>query len=159
VPRAPGRAAGNQIREEVVEEEVSIGKRPVERPAARVSSEVTERPVEEKVQLDEEQVHIDRRKADRPASEEDLRPNEDIVIQERSEQQAVQKRARVVGEGVVSKEARDPTETIREKVRRKDVHVDKEPGGAAPGYGSLESDFREHHRKHDHSGLDYADAE
>jgi stress response protein YsnF len=158
----PGRAAG-EIREQEVQEEIRVGKRPVERPGVRVSTHVTEQPVEQQVQLHEEKVKVERRPADRPASEADLRRgDQEFVVTERSEEPVVQKQARVVGEVAVTKEARERTETIRDRVRRKEVHVERggtmEPGAASPAYGRYEADFREHHRKYDKSGLDYEDA-
>jgi hypothetical protein len=156
---SPGRGAGKQIRAEEVEEEVRIGKRAVERTGARVSTHNSERPIEKNLNLHEEKVSVQRRAANRPASEADLRKgDEEFIVKERSEEPVVEKRARVVGEVVVSKESHDRQATIRDTVRRKDVHVDKEPGGTATGYSELESEFREHHRKHDKSGMDYEDA-
>jgi uncharacterized protein (TIGR02271 family) len=160
---SPGRAAGKEIRAQEVEEELRIGKRSVERTGARVSTHISERPVEKNINLHEEKVNVERRSVNRPATEADLRKgNEEFIVKERSEEPIVEKRARVVGEVVVSKESHDRQATVRDTVRRKDVHVDKEPGGTGTatgrGYSELESEFREHHRKHDKSGMDYNDA-
>jgi uncharacterized protein (TIGR02271 family) len=156
---SPGRGAGKEIKEEIVQEEINIGKRHVERKGARISTHISERPVEEKVTLREEEVHVERRAANRPASEADLRGrDEEIVITERSEEPVVEKRARVVGEVVVSKDSHERTATVRDTVRRKDVHVDKEPGSTSQPSTRFESEFREHHRKHDKSDLSFDDA-
>jgi hypothetical protein len=49
----------------VVEEEMQIGKRAVQRGGVRVYSHVVEQPVEEKIRLREEHVRVERRAADR----------------------------------------------------------------------------------------------
>ena len=56
----------------VVEEDISIGKREVERGHVRIYSRVTERPVEESVRLREEKVTVERRPVDRPATDADF---------------------------------------------------------------------------------------
>src|SRR5919201_2248438 len=56
----------------VVEEDIDIGKREVERGHVRIYSRVKEQPVEESVRLREEKVTVERRPADRPATEADL---------------------------------------------------------------------------------------
>jgi uncharacterized protein (TIGR02271 family) len=130
-----GRDAGDEIRAEVVEEEIAIGKRQVEGGRVRVRTYVTERPVEKDVTLHEEHVHVERRAVDRPATPGDLTSTgeEEIVVTERREEPVVQKRARVVEEIVVSKEEQDRTETVRDTVRRKDVRVEQDTPSTKPG--------------------------
>src|SRR4051794_6001375 len=53
----------------VVEEELQVGKRRVERGGVRVGTRVTEQPVEEQVRLREERARVERRPVDRPATE------------------------------------------------------------------------------------------
>jgi uncharacterized protein (TIGR02271 family) len=111
----------------VVEEEVAIGKREVERGGVRVRTEVEERPVEEQVRLREEHVKVERRPVDRPASEADIRRAQQggtLDVREKVEEAVVQKNARVVEEVVVGKEATQRTETVRDTVRKTDVHVE-----------------------------------
>jgi len=57
----------------VVQEELQVGKRTVRRGGVRVYNRVVEQPVEERVDLREEHVRVDRRAADRPATESDVR--------------------------------------------------------------------------------------
>jgi uncharacterized protein (TIGR02271 family) len=112
----------------VVEEELQVGKREVERGGVRVRTEVQEKPVEEKVNLREEHVRVERRPVDRPASEADInraRQGGTIEVREKAEQPVVQKQARVVEEVVVGKEATQRTETVRDTVRRSDVEVEE----------------------------------
>jgi len=57
---------------EVVQEEIQVGKRPVETGGVRISSYVHEIPVEEEVRLREEHVQVERRPVNRPATPEEL---------------------------------------------------------------------------------------
>src|SRR5690606_32671935 len=56
----------------VIEENVEIGKRTVETGGARIRPKVTERPVEEDINLREEHVVVERNPVNRPASEADI---------------------------------------------------------------------------------------
>jgi len=53
----------------IVEEQLSVGKREVERGGVRVRSYVVEPPVEESVLLRDETINVERRRVDRPASD------------------------------------------------------------------------------------------
>lgn len=132
---------GGEARVPVVEEELKVGKREVERGGVRVQTSVQEKPVEEQVSLREEHVRVERRPVDRPATQEDVNQalhGRTVEVRERSEQPVVQKEARVVEEVVVGKEATQRTETIRDTVRRTDVEVEQvdtnktNPAGGAP---------------------------
>ena len=111
----------------VVEEELQVGKRDVRRGGVRVYSHVSDKPVEEQVRLRDETIKVDRRSTDRPATEADLRSFEEgtIELTETDEEPVVRKSARVVEEVVVSKDVDQRTETIRDKVRRGDVEVER----------------------------------
>ena len=113
----------------VVEEDISIGKREVERGHVRIYSRVTEQPVEEAVRLREEKVTVERRPVDRPATEADFAAAGKDVIEmtETAEEPVVTKRARVVEEVVVHKEVTEHTETVRGTERHTDVDVQREP--------------------------------
>ena len=116
----------------VVEEDLTIGKREVERGHVRIFSRVTEQPVEESVHLREEKVTVERRPVDRPATDADFAAAEKEVIEltETAEEPVVSKRARVVEEVVVQKEVAEHTETVRGTERHTDVDVQREPGTA-----------------------------
>jgi len=111
----------------VIEEELQIGKREVERGGVRVRSHVIERPVEEVVRLREERVRVERRPVNRLVTDADLQAFREgtIDITERAEEVVVNKQARVVEEVVVGKEVAERTETIRDTVRRTDVEVEE----------------------------------
>ena len=110
----------------VVEEELKVGKREVERGGVRVETRVEERPVEEQVNLREERVRVERRPVDRPASEADFNEAQhgrSFEVREKSEEAVIGKEARVVEEVVVGKEAQERTETVRDTVRKTEVDV------------------------------------
>jgi uncharacterized protein (TIGR02271 family) len=110
----------------VVEEQLQVGKRAVDRGGVRVYSHIVDEPVEEKVSLREERVHVERRPADRPATEADFRSPEQVIeVTETVEEPVVNKRARVKEEVVIEKEAHTRTETIRDNVRHTDVNVEQ----------------------------------
>lgn len=70
--RARNLDKGEEVHIPVVEEQLQVGKRQVERGGIRVYTHLTERPVEEDVQLHEEHIKVERRPANRPASQADL---------------------------------------------------------------------------------------
>jgi uncharacterized protein (TIGR02271 family) len=120
---------GEAIRVPIVEEELRVGKREVETGGVRVTTRVQEQPVNEQVTLRDEEVRIERRPVDQPASAADFEAIDGATIEmrERDEQAVVQKRARVVEEVVVRKEAEEQTEQIQDTVRRTDVNVEDIP--------------------------------
>ena len=93
-------ASGEEERIPVVEEQLDIQKRAVERGGVRVRTYVRETPVEEQVTLREEHVHVERRPADRAA--EDLPPDafqdRTIEVREKAEEVVILKTARVTEE-------------------------------------------------------------
>jgi uncharacterized protein (TIGR02271 family) len=110
----------------VVEEDVKIGKRNVQKGRVRVYSYVTERPVEKKVRLHEEHAEVNRRTVDRPAEEADLRAADtSFEVRETTEEPVISKESRVVEEVSIGKEATERVETVRDTERRTDVKVER----------------------------------
>jgi len=111
----------------VIEEELAVGKREVERGGVRVRSRIVERPVEEAVRLREERVSVERRPVNRPVTDEDIRLFREgtFEVTERAEVPVVAKQTRVVEEVSVNKEVGERTETISDTVRRTDVEVEE----------------------------------
>ncbi len=119
-------AAGDQVVVPVVEEELEVGKRQIQRGGARIHTSIIERPVTETVSLHEEHVTVDRRPVDRAVTEADGGFKEqNFAVTETAEVPMVAKEARVVEEVVVGKTATDRTETVRDTVRRTDVEVEE----------------------------------
>ncbi|WP_334190137.1 YsnF/AvaK domain-containing protein [Noviherbaspirillum sp.] len=111
----------------VIQEELAVGKRQVQRGGVRVFRRMTERPVNESVTLREEHVNVERHPVDRPATDAQLAAFKEgsIELRETSEEAVVSKTARVVEEVVVGKEVSQRTEQISDTVRRTEVEVEQ----------------------------------
>lgn len=134
---------------EVVEEEMAVGKRKVDQGGVRIRSYITERPVEESVDLRKEHIDVERRPVDRPATEADLDTFEEgtIEVTATSEEPVVEKRARVVEEVEVHKDVDTERETIQDTLRRKDVDVESMGTGRTEvGMDEYEPMFRSHYQ-------------
>ena len=116
----------------VVQEEVRVGKRQVERGGVRVFSRMDETPVNESVSLREEHVSVERRPVDQPINPADVAALKDqtIELRETAEEAVVQKSARVVEEVVVGKEVSQRQEQIQDTVRHTEVEVQPLQGSA-----------------------------
>lgn len=109
----------------VVEEEIRIGKRTVERGAARVNTRVEEVPVEQQVTLREEHVNVERRPVDRPATDVPGAFMEgSFEVVEHAEQVVANKQTHVVEEVIIKKDVTERAETVRDTVRRTEVEVE-----------------------------------
>jgi uncharacterized protein (TIGR02271 family) len=117
---------------DVVEEQLQVGKRAVERGGVRVVQRVSQKPVRELIKLREERAVVERRPVDREATAADLANFQDrtVEVRESAEEAVVSKTARVVEEVRVGKEVREREETIEDSVRRKDVEVERLGGQA-----------------------------
>lgn len=117
----------------VIKEDLEIGKREEERAGIRLRSRIVETPVEEKVRLREEHVHVEREPVDRPVSQRDLDnlQEEEIELRERAEVPVVNKEARVVEEISLNKEVTEREENIRDTVRNTEVDIDDSDRGTS----------------------------
>jgi uncharacterized protein (TIGR02271 family) len=126
-----GAAAGERTTLPVVEEELAVGKRVVQRGGVRIYTRVIERPVEEDVTLREEHARVDRHAVNRPASEAELGnafKEGSVELRETAEEAVVSKQARVVEEVDVGKEVTERTQKVSDTVRRSEVEVEDLPG-------------------------------
>ncbi len=115
----------NEVVLPIVEEQLRIGKRTVER-GVNVRTTSQEVPVQETVNLREENVTVDRRPVDRAVGNApDAFREGTIEITEMAEVPIVSKEARVVEEVVVGKEVTERQETVRDTVKRTEVEVDE----------------------------------
>lgn len=136
-----------QSRIPVIEEELKVGKRQVQRGGIRVFQRVRETPVHESVQLREEHVKVERHAVDKPATEADMAAFKEgsMEVRESAEEAVVSKTARVVEEVVVGKEVSQRTQQIDDTVRKTDVQVEQLGGAAsATGGASMDDEFRRH---------------
>ena len=126
-PNFQPRSNGSEVALPVVEEELQVGKRALERGGLRVHNRIIETPVEQVVHLREEHVTVERRQVDRPVSDADLSAFKEATIEivETVEEPVVTKRARVVEEIIINKNVEERAETIRDSVRRTNVEIEQ----------------------------------
>jgi uncharacterized protein (TIGR02271 family) len=119
---------------QVIQEDLKVGKRAVERGAVRVHRRIIQTPVQEQVTLNEERAVVERRPVDRPATAGELAAFKEgeMEIRETTEEPVVSKSARVVEEVQVGKQASQRTETVSDTVRRTDVDVERTGGQPRP---------------------------
>jgi len=122
----------------VVEEELKVGKREVQRGGVRVYSRIIETPVDQSIGLREEHVSVERRPVNQPISTADATAfkEQSIELRETAEEAVVQKSARVVEEVVVGKEVSQRQENIHDTVRRTEVQVENLAGDQSLGASS-----------------------
>ena len=116
-----------------VREELEVGKRKVATGGVRVTSSVSEVPVEKTVTLHEEKVAAERKNVDRKLSPQEADAafrDKTLEMTETAEQVEVSKQARVVGEVSIGKQTKEREETVRDTVRRTEVEVEKVEAGA-----------------------------
>ncbi|HEY0060835.1 MAG TPA: YsnF/AvaK domain-containing protein [Telluria sp.] len=111
----------------VIQEELKVGKREVQRGGVRIFQRVIETPVNETIGLREEHVNVERHAVDRPVSPDDLNAFQETTIEmrETAEEAVVEKTARVVEEVVVGKEVSGRSEQISDTVRRTEVEIEQ----------------------------------
>ena len=140
-PRNPGaknvagitrEANDDEITIPIIEENLVVGKRTVEKGGVNVRTTMTEKPVEETVNLREENVTVERHKVDRAVDgATDAFQEGTFDVTTRAEVPVVSKEARVVEEVVIGKETTERAETVRDSVKRTDVEVDDLDAGDA----------------------------
>jgi len=118
-------ATEDEISIPIIEEQLVVGKRTVEKGGAHVRTTMTEKPVQETVSLREEKVTVERHKVDRAVDGADAFKEGSFDVTTQAEVPVVSKQARVVEEVVVGKEMTEHTETVRDSVKRTDVEVDE----------------------------------
>jgi uncharacterized protein (TIGR02271 family) len=133
----------------IVEEEMRVGKRAVQKGGVRVHTVVTEQPIEETHTVRDETVQVERRPADREATAADLDAafrDQTYEVTETDEELITDKRARVTGEVVVSKQVEEHPETVRDTVRRTEVQTEdmgaRQTSRTTRDFSSFDTDFR-----------------
>ena len=132
-PQPATMAAGRSLAGEEVlrlaEEQLDVGKRVIQDGTTRIRRFVTETPVEAKVTLHEEHTQVIRRAISDPNSIRDVDwTDKTIEVTETIEEPVVSKSVHIAEEVVIRKEATDTVTTLRDKVRRQRVEVEKIPG-------------------------------
>lgn len=123
----------------VIQEELKVGKRTVQRGGVRVYQRVVETPVREEVTLREEHVTVERHAVDQPIAPDQVPAFQEksFELRENAEEAVVQKTARVVEEVVVGKEVSQRQDQISDTVRSTEVEVEQ----IAP---DIDTHFRTH---------------
>lgn len=131
----------------VVQEQLKVGKREVQRGGVRVYSRVVETPVNESVGLREEHVNVERRPVDQPlsGSATDAFKEQSIEMRETSEEAVIEKSARVVEEVTINKDVTQRQQQINDTVRHTEVEVEKLGAGTArSSMSNDDDDYRKH---------------
>ena len=144
----------------VVEEQLKIGKRQVERGGVRVFSRVVETPVNETVALREEHVSVERHPVDQPLGAADAAAFKEktIELRETAEEAVVQKSARVVEEVVVGKEVSQREQRIQDTVRHTEVDVQPLQGASLDDDAYYRNDWQTNYAALGGTYDDYAPA-
>ena len=112
---------------QLAEEQLTVGKRLVNRGSTRIRRYVVETPVEENVTLHSERVSIERRPVSGDARVTDGSFTEKTIeVMESEEEAVIGKTARVKEEVLIHKDVADRVETVRDTVRREDVEIVKD---------------------------------
>jgi uncharacterized protein (TIGR02271 family) len=111
----------------VIQEELKVGKREVERGGVRIYQRVVETPVNESIGLREEHVNVERHAVDRPLDPADTSAFQEstIELRETAEEPVIEKTARVVEEVVVGKQVTQRNEQVSDTVRHTEVEVEQ----------------------------------
>jgi stress response protein YsnF len=130
-------AAGSAvIGEEVIplaEEQINVSKRLVREGTTRIRRFVTETAVEKQVTLHEEHARVLRRATTDPNFVRDLDWTEKTVeVMETVEEPVITKSVHIAEEVVIQKEGYDRVKTLRDKVRRQQIEVERIPGNDLP---------------------------
>lgn len=110
----------------IVQEEMQVGKRQVERGGVRVFTHMVETPVSADVTLRDERVVIARRAVNREATAADFENGKNVIeLKETAEEAVIGKTSRVVEEVLVGKQTLEHTEQINDTVRHTEVDVEQ----------------------------------
>ena len=131
----------------VVQEQLKVGKREVQRGGVRVFSRVVETPVNESIGLREEHVNVQRRAVDEPISTADSSAfkEQSIEMRETAEEAVVEKSARVVEEVTINKEVTQREQQINDTVRHTEVEIEQLGGGSARSSMMSDDDYYRNH--------------
>lgn len=118
-------AAGEEILA-LAEEQINVAKRTIRDGATRIRRYVIETPVETQVTLHEEHARIVRRAIADPNYVRNIDwTDKTIEIMETTEEPVITKSAHIAEEVLIQKEGKDHVETVRDKVRRQQVEVER----------------------------------
>lgn len=111
----------------VIQEELKVGKREVQRGGVRIYQRIVETPVSESIGLREEHVNVQRRAVDKMVDPADIAAFQEntIELRETAEEAVVEKSARMVEEVIVGKEVTQRQEQINDTLRHTEVDIEQ----------------------------------
>ncbi len=111
----------------VIQEELKVGKREVQRGGVRIYQRIVETPVSESIGLREEHVNVQRRAVDKLVDPADIAAFQEntIELRETAEEAVVEKSARMVEEVIVGKEVTQRQEQINDTLRHTEVDIEQ----------------------------------
>jgi uncharacterized protein (TIGR02271 family) len=121
--RPRGRKNGGEESITRAEEEVEVGKRPVEAGRARLRKWVETEPVALDVELKHEVAHVTRERVDEPVGEHDF-GEEQVEVPLHAEKPVVQKQAVAKERVGLQKDVETEKQTVRDEVRKERVEVE-----------------------------------
>jgi stress response protein YsnF len=122
-----GATAGEEVLR-LAEEQLEVGKRLVSEGTTRIRRFVVETPVEKQITLHEEHVRVIRRTISDPESMRNVDwADKTVEARETAEEPVVTKSAHLAEEVVIQREGVDHVQTVRDKVRRQQVEVERLP--------------------------------
>lgn len=124
-----GKDTGGESTVPVVEEQMTLGKREIQRGGIRVHTRTAETPVEESINLREEHATVKRRPVDRAVTDSDTAFKEQTFeVRGTAEEALVGKSARVTEEVVIGRESGSRDQTVGGNVRKTEVDVEQLQG-------------------------------
>jgi stress response protein YsnF len=125
VTATAGAVSGEQVLA-LAEEKINVGKRVVQEGTTRIRRFVTETPVEAQVTLHEEHTRVLRRASTDPNFLRNIDwTDKTIEVTETIEEPVVTKSVQITEEVVIQREGSDHVKTLRDKVRRQQVEVER----------------------------------
>ena len=110
----------------LAEEQINVGKRMIQEGATRIRRYVTETPVEAQVTLHEEHARVLRRAVADPNYVRNVDwTDKTIEITESIEEPVITKTVHIAEEVVIKREGSDHVRTVKDKVRRQQVEVER----------------------------------
>jgi uncharacterized protein (TIGR02271 family) len=126
----------------VIQEQIAVGKREVDRGGVRIETHMTEKPFEQDISLRDERVSVERHAVNRAVGVGDETGDRVIEMRAHGEEAVISKQARVVEEVVVKKAGSTHTEKVRDTLKRTDVDVKPIAGEARTSRTSTERPSR-----------------
>ncbi|MDM5180442.1 YsnF/AvaK domain-containing protein [Massilia sp. DJPM01] len=111
----------------VIQEELKVGKREVQRGGVRIYQRIVETPVSESIGLREEHINVERRAVDKMVDPADIAAFQEntIELRETAEEAVVEKTARMVEEVIIGKQVTQRQEQINDTVRHTEVDIEQ----------------------------------